>query len=138
MAGFQLTLHGRFWVIPQGTCDCPFAWLDHALTLTPYDNSDHNPRMPATFVFCGLMRDLILESKSHALKKGDGMDFSHAVLASTFASVGTLDRHWKRRVENLPKPNRLAPIYSSKHLDQMVVDIESKLRSRKAESSGSW
>jgi hypothetical protein len=84
--------------------------------------------MPATFVFFGLMRNLILEAKSRPLRKGDGMDFSHAVLASAFSTVGTLDQQWKRRIENLPKPNRLAPIYSCQQLDRMVTDIESALR----------
>jgi hypothetical protein len=54
---------------------------------------------------------LVLEAKQFRLKKGDGLDFSHAVMGSAFASVVTLDKHWKRRIEGLPKPNQLAHIY---------------------------
>jgi hypothetical protein len=42
------------------------------------------------------------------LKRGDGIDLCHAVIGSSFGSVVTLDKHWKRRVEELPKPNGLA------------------------------
>jgi hypothetical protein len=56
------------------------------------------------------------------LKKGDGSDFCHAVMASAFATAATLDKHWKRRVEGLPKPNQLARIYYQPELDKMVAD----------------
>jgi hypothetical protein len=46
-------------------------------------------------------------------------------MGSAFASVAALDKHWKRRVEGLPKPNGLARIYSKPDLDTMVADIES-------------
>ncbi|HXJ96246.1 MAG TPA: hypothetical protein VMT20_25700 [Terriglobia bacterium] len=52
------------------------------------------------------------------------MDFSHAVVGSAFASIVTLDGQWKRRVEELPKPNGLAKVYYAPELDQMVSDIE--------------
>jgi hypothetical protein len=87
-----------------------------------------NPHQPATFACGNLMRTLIVESKAYQVKKGDGLDFCHAVMASAFASVATLDKQWKRRVENLPKPNRLARIYSGRELDEMVTDIESYLK----------
>jgi hypothetical protein len=45
-------------------------------------------------------------------------------MASTFASFATLDKHWKRRIEGLPRPNGLARIYSGTELDAMVADIE--------------
>jgi hypothetical protein len=70
------------------------------------------------------VRTLIVESKAFKLKKGDGVDFCHAVIASAFASFATLDRHWKRRVEALAKPNGLARIYYAPQLDNMVSDIE--------------
>jgi hypothetical protein len=72
-----------------------------------------------------LLRTLIVEAKSHQLKTGDGLDFCHAVMGSSFARVAALDKHWKRRVHNLPNPNGLACIYYSKELDKMVTDIES-------------
>ena len=57
----------------------------------------------------------------------DGIDFGQAVIASAYASVAALDKHWKRRVEALPKPNGLAKVYCSPHLDQMVRDIKRQL-----------
>ena len=49
-------------------------------------------------------------------------------MASAFASVGTLDRQWKRRVDGLPKPNQLAHIYYEPELDIMVDEIEAHLK----------
>ncbi len=95
-------------------------WLDQNFPALPF-----NPSMPATFTYHNLVRSLIVDAKACKLKKGDGVDFCHAVLASAFASVATLDKHWKRRVEALPKPNKLARIYYGQELDKMVADIES-------------
>lgn len=82
-----------------------------------------NPSKRAGFTSFNLVRTLIVESGQ--LKPGDGLDFSHAVIGSAFASVAALDKHWKRRIEGLPKPNGLAHIYSAPELDKMVTDIES-------------
>jgi hypothetical protein len=81
---------------------------------------------PATFTLTNLVRDLVADS--YPLKKGDGLDLFHAVMASSFATVATLDGRWKRRIEKLPKPNRLARIYYGPELDTMVTDIESWVR----------
>ncbi len=97
-------------------------WLDQKFPILPFQ-----PSIPATFTYVNLVRTLIVEAKAHQLKKGDGSDFCHAVMASAFASVATLDRQWKRRVESLPKPNGLAHIYYQPELDKMVTDIESWL-----------
>lgn len=86
------------------------------------------PSRRATFACGNLVRTLIVEAKGHPLKPGDALDFSHAVMASAFASVATLDKHWKRRVEGLPKPNGLARVYYEPELDQMVTDIGSSLK----------
>jgi hypothetical protein len=86
-----------------------------------------NPSQPATFACGGLLKILIVESKAYQVKTGDGLDFCHAVMGSAFASVAALDKNWKRRVESLPKPNRLARIYYRPELDQMVTDIELSL-----------
>lgn len=86
------------------------------------------PFKPATFTCGNLLRTLIVEANAYQVKKGDGLDFCHAVIGSAFASVATLDKHWKRRVENLPKPNRLAHIYSGLELDSMVTYIEFSLK----------
>ena len=56
------------------------------------------------------------------------MDFCHTVIASAFSSVAALDKHWKRRIEKLPKPNKLAKIYYVGELESMVMDIESWLK----------
>lgn len=87
-----------------------------------------NPSRPATFTCYNLLKILIRESRVNHVKKGDGLDFCHAVMAGAFASVATLDKHWKRRVEGLPKPNKLALIYSGRELDKMVTDIESLVK----------
>jgi hypothetical protein len=100
-------------------------WLDKKFPWMPF-----NPLLRASFVFQNLLRVMVVEASS--LKKGDGMDLCHAVMATAFASFATLDTHWKRRVENLPKPNQLARIYCASELDQMVTDMESWLAHRAA------
>jgi hypothetical protein len=94
-------------------------WLDASFPNLPF-----KPSHPATFTYSHLIRTLIVEAKSHQLKKGDGTDFCHAIMAGAYASVGTLDKHWKRRIESLPKPNQLATIYYEPELDEMVDEIE--------------
>jgi hypothetical protein len=97
-------------------------WFDRKLPILQF-----NPSKPATFAVHHLVRNLILDNGYH-LKKGDGMDFCHAVMASAFASFGALDKHWKRRVEKLPKPNQLARIYYEPEISKMIADIESALQ----------
>jgi hypothetical protein len=96
-------------------------WLDGALP-TPIYNS----QTPAKFAHDCLLRELIRDF-GFQIKKGDAMDFCHAVMASSFGVFGTLDKHWKRRVENFPKPNRTARIYYEQELEKMMTDIESAL-----------
>lgn len=93
-------------------------WLDKKLPRILF-----HPSRPAFFVYMNLLRIMAVEATS--LKPGDAMDFCHAVVASAFASFATLDKHWKRRVEGLPKPNGLARIYFGPELDAMVTDMES-------------
>jgi len=90
---------------------------------TPLPPLPFNPLRPATITSVNLVRTLIVEAGQ--LKPGDGLDFFHAVMASAFASFAALDKHWKRRVEGLPTPKKLAHIYSGPELDKMVTDIES-------------
>ena len=87
-----------------------------------------DPSRPATFACGNLLKTLIIEARAHPIKKGDGLDFCHAVMASAFGSVATLDKHWKRRIESCPSPNGLARIYSAPDLDRMVTDMELVLR----------
>ena len=100
--------------------------LDRSFPALPFD-----PSKPATFTYINLVRTLIVNAKAYQLKKGDGADFCHAVMAGAFASLATLDKHWKRRVEALPKPNKLASIYYEPELDKMVADIESWVKSER-------
>jgi len=100
-------------------------WLDTGFPAMPY-----NTQIPCTFAYAHVMRKLILEAKSYHLKKGDGIDFCQAVLASSIATIATLDKHWKRRIEELPKPNGLAHIYYDSELDTMVEDFETRVKAR--------
>jgi hypothetical protein len=97
-------------------------WLEVSFRML---SDDEAPR--ATFVYNNLIRTLILETKSYHLKRNDGIDFCQAVIASAFTSFATLDKPWKRRIESLPKPNKLARIYYAQELDNMVADIDSAL-----------
>ncbi len=96
-------------------------WLD---TATP--EQQFNPSRATAFVCFNLMRGLITDS-GFQIKKGDGLDFFHAVIAGAFSTFATLDKQWKRRVENLPKPNRLPRIYYEPELATMMDDIEAAL-----------
>jgi hypothetical protein len=81
------------------------------------------------FTYVNLVRSLVVEAKSYRLKKNDGLDFCHAVMASAFSSVAALDKGWKRRIESLPS-NRLARIYGPSQLDEMVAAIDLALKQR--------
>jgi hypothetical protein len=96
-------------------------WLDQHFPRLQFDRCP-----PATFVHTHLLRNLILD-RGDQLKEGDGADFCHAVIGSAFANFATLDKHWKRRIENLPKPNKLARIYYEREIEEMITDIESQL-----------
>ena len=61
------------------------------------------------------------------MEPGEGIAFCRAVIGSAFSTFATLDKKWKRRIEMLPKPNRLARIYYSAQLDLLVDDIEAAL-----------
>lgn len=94
-------------------------WIDQAFPNVPFD-----PRFPTTFTYAHLMRLLISEAKSHQIVKNDGIDFGQAVVAPGITKFATLDKHWKRRIDQLPKPNNLAQIYSANELDALVDDFE--------------
>ncbi len=100
-------------------------WLERELPPLQFSSG-----MAATFSFRCLMRELISDP-GFQIKKGDGMDFCHAVLGSSFAVFAALDKQWKRRVENFPKPNRAAQIYYEPELGTMVADIEEGLEQLK-------
>jgi hypothetical protein len=97
------------------------AWLDKDLPAIPF-----SPPSAARFAFLHLMRDLIAD-RGFQFKAGDAMDLGHAVVASAFANFATLDKHWKRRVEHLPKPNGNPRIYYEPEIEDMVTDLENAL-----------
>jgi len=42
----------------------------------------------------------------------------------------TLDKHWKRYVEMLPKPNQLAKVYGASELEFLIRDLEMFVQGR--------
>lgn len=87
-------------------------------------------RQAATFVWIHLQRILVVEAKAFQFKKNDALDFCHAVVAAGYGSLATLDRQWKRRVEQLPKPNNLARMYYRPEMDELVDVLEALVTSR--------
>ncbi len=98
--------------------------LDQSFPAIPFDD-----RRPATFVLFHLLRKLVQEARAFHFKPHDGLDLCHAVLAASYAGLATLDRHWKRRVETLPKPNRLSKIYYRPEVDELVGLLDSLVAS---------
>ena len=94
-------------------------WLDRRFPRVPFE-----AKQPANFVYRNLVRTLIEDAGR--FKKNDAIDFCHAVVASSYASVAALDKRWKRLIESLPSPNGLARIYAGEpELDNLVADMES-------------
>lgn len=81
-------------------CDMEPALLDTEIPAIPFD-----ARRPATFVLHALLRLLVKEAKAYALKKGDGLDLCHAVIGTSYASVTTVDKAWKRRSARRRNPD---------------------------------
>jgi len=106
-------------------------FLDRMWPPVPFD--DHRP---ATFVMIHLLRMLVVEAKAFQFKDHDARDFCHAVVAAAYGSVATLDKQWKRRVENLQKPNRLAKLYYRPEVDQLVDMLEELIAVSNDGSSG--
>lgn len=96
-------------------------WLDAVLPQFPF-----NPSRRVRFAYVNFLRALILD-RGYQLKKGDGVDFGHAVMASALASYATLDKGWKRRVENLPKPNKVPRIFYEPEIPEMITAIEAQV-----------
>lgn len=99
--------------------------LDREAPSLPFDH-----RRPATFVLTQLLRKLVLEAKAFQYKKNDGLDFCHAVLASAYGSMITLDKQWKRRVENLPWQDHRPKVYYRPQVDELVDMLEGLATSR--------
>lgn len=99
--------------------------LDREAPSLPFDH-----RRPATFVLTQLLRMLVLEAKAFQYKKNDGLDFCHAVVASAYGSIITLDKQWKRRVENLPWQDHRPKVYYRPQVDELVDLLEALTASR--------
>jgi len=100
--------------------------LDREAPSLPFDH-----RRPATFILTQLLRKLVIEAKAFQYKNNDGLDFCHAVLASAYGSMITLDRQWKRRVENLPWQNPHPKVYYRPQVDELVDLLEGLATSRR-------
>lgn len=96
------------------------ALLDWHLPSLPFET-----QRPATFVLVHLQRLLVQELNAYKFMPHDGLDFCHAVMATAYGSLVTLDKHWKRRVQSLPYASRLARVYYRPELDHLVDDLES-------------
>jgi len=89
----------------------------------------HDPRQRATYVCFYLARKLVEEAKSHALKKGDGLDFSHAVTGAAYGSFALLDKHWTRRLtEAIPDQRRIARLFNRSQLDGLLEEFDRDTR----------
>ncbi len=99
--------------------------LDHEAPSLPFDH-----RRPATFVLDQLLRMLILEAKAWRYKNNDGLDFCHAVLAAAYGNIITLDKQWKRRVENLPWWDQRPKVHYRPQVDELVDELEMLTASR--------
>lgn len=84
----------------------------------------YEKRRRVNFALIHLQRVLVHEAKEFPFQRHDGLDFCHAVLAAAYGDLATLDKHWKRRVGKIPKPNGLATIYYRPELDQLVDRLE--------------
>jgi len=94
--------------------------LDKFAPPIPYDS-----RWPASFVLSHMMRTLVLEAKAYSYVQNDALDFCHAVVATAYGSLITLDKAWKRRVGTLPRPNQLAYVFYRPEVPELVSAIES-------------
>ena len=92
---------------------------------TSRDPPDYDRAKRATYVFSHLVRQLILEAKSRTMKKGDGLDFFHAVMGAAFGSFALLDKHWKQRLTRaIPDRTKIARLYYAPELDQLVDSFD--------------
>jgi hypothetical protein len=85
---------------------------------------DYSVQHAARFAFFQLQRVIWNEARSYHLKGNDGIDFCHAVVACSYGSIITLDKHWKRRVGEIPKPHSLARTFYRAELDDLVHEFE--------------
>lgn len=91
-----------------------------------------NADCPAMFSLFHLLRTLVIEARAYQFRAHDGLDLCHAVLAASYAQIATLDRQWKRRVEGLPTPHRLAAVYYRAEVEAFVERFEALVDGRAA------
>lgn len=104
----KLVLQGREGTLPKELAALP----------------DYSAEHPAQFVFLQLQRVIWNEARAYHLKANDGIDFCHAIVASSYGSIITLDKHWKRRVGEIPHPHCLARTFYRAELDELVEEFE--------------
>lgn len=93
--------------------------LDRILSSQQFDE-----RAPATFALVHLEHLLAKEAKGYQFKKGNGLDFCHAVLAAAYGSLITLDKEWKGRIKRLPETEKLAETYYRPQIDELITTME--------------
>lgn len=86
-----------------------------------------NEAMPATFALTHLQRKIVIEWKQYHFDAHDARDLCHAVVATAYSSICTLDKAWKRRIEGLPQPHRLARVFYSREIDSLIDVLESSV-----------
>jgi hypothetical protein len=86
-----------------------------AMKPVPFDQS-----RPATYVTVNLLRMIVAEWKAYQFTRNDVVDFCHAVAGTSAATLSTLDKQWKHRIERLPAPNKLAKVFYRSELGQLV------------------
>ena len=103
-------------------CKRDSAFLDRRFPSMPF-----HPGRRASFVYLNLLRVMAIEA--HSLKKGDGMDFCHAVIAIRILKLQTL--HTNRKLElQAPAESAWRRIDVPQELNQMITDMEVWLKDR--------
>ncbi len=85
---------------------------------------EYQPSRPATFVLIHLLRILVKEAKAFQFVPHDGLDLCHAVMGAGHAHIATLDKGWKRRVDQIPGPHGLAEIYYRPQVADLTQRLE--------------
>ena len=80
---------------------------------------------PVMKIFTALLRVIVKESKSHAWMPNDAFDFVHCVVPLACSDIIFLDKHWKRRVQQLPADVQPKRIYYGQEVEDFLKDFES-------------
>lgn len=80
----------------RGKAKSDGGWLDRSFPALEF-----NPSKPATFTYVNMVRHLV-DDRSFHLKRGDGIDFCHAVIGASYASCMTLARQTLEAADSEP------------------------------------